>query len=242
MPTTRILKSSVSRSVHRHTRERVAAVRRRLIDVCLVERYRECGCINPHQWSVRSVNLFASDVIVDAPLCNISNPCYLQAADRLMKVRAIWRSWCADCTQECQTMDFGLTLSSMVAPVDWMFDEIRAFVENSSIPLPSDWATAWRAHVQSNYIAIEIIGDTLQLEKLTQQATLSSVDVLSNVGGHSGLWIGISFLSLMELAEMLYRLGRSNFHLLKIRIREKFGRIRSTRLVHRTWTNSNVFN
>ncbi|CAF4410788.1 unnamed protein product, partial [Adineta steineri] len=34
----------------------------------------------------------------------------------------------------------------------------------------------------------------------------------SNVGGQTGLWIGISFLSLMELAEMIYRLIRSQCH------------------------------
>ena len=42
----------------------------------------------------------------------------------------------------------------------------------------------------------------------SQQATTSPVDVISDVGGQTGLWIGISFLSLFEVVEMLYRLIR----------------------------------
>lgn len=197
--------------------------------------------MNPTQWAARSVNIFGTGTIVDAPLCEFLNPCYSEAADRLMKEQSIWGVRCFECAQECQTMDFGQTLSSMTAPADWMLDGIRVFVENSSIPSPSDWSTNWQSHVRSNYIAIEIVRETLQLEKLTQQASLSGIDVLSNVGGQSGLWIGISFLSLMELTEMLYRLWRSNFHLLRMRMREKFGREPPPDTTHQARINTNAF-
>ena len=118
-------------------------------------------------------------------------------------------------------MSFGVTASSMLAPADWMFDEIRKFVENVSIPLPSNWSSSWPLHIRSSYLSIELVRQTLQLETLTQDSTLSWIDVLSNVGGHSGLWIGISFLSLMELAEMLYRLSRSNFHAIRVKLQPK---------------------
>jgi hypothetical protein len=138
-------------------------------------------------------------------------------------------------------MGFGLTLSSMTAPADWMLSGIRAFVENSSIPLPSDWSKNWQTHVRSNYIAIDVVRESLQLDKLAQQASLSGVDVLANVGGHSGLWIGISFLSLMELTEMLYRLWRSNFHLLRMKIRDRFRRKPPSDNVNQVWVNTNAF-
>jgi hypothetical protein len=44
---------------------------------------------------------------------------------------------------------------------------------------------------------------------------MTAVDVLSNVGGQTGLWIGVSFLSIMELAEMLYRLVRYQYHAIR---------------------------
>jgi hypothetical protein len=50
------------------------------------------------------------------------------------------------------------------------------------------------------------------------------VDLLSNVGGQTGLWIGVSFLALMELVEMLYRLVRFEFHVIKQAIQNRIGR------------------
>ncbi|CAF4364384.1 unnamed protein product, partial [Rotaria sordida] len=50
-------------------------------------------------------------------------------------------------------------------------------------------------------------------------ASISGIDVLSNVGGHTGLWIGVSFLSIMEFVEMIYRLTRYHYYVIKERIR-----------------------
>ena len=44
-----------------------------------------------------------------------------------------------------------------------------------------------------------IRAETANVEKYTETASISGVDVLSNVGGQTGLWIGLSFLSLMEM-------------------------------------------
>ena len=53
-----------------------------------------------------------------------------------------------------------------------------------------------------------MVCESLLVENLTQQPSMTGVDVISNVGGQTGLWIGISFLSIMEIVEMLYRLAR----------------------------------
>ncbi len=100
-------------------------------------------------------------------------------------------------------------------------DGIKAFVENSSVPLPSDWRTAWRTYIQGNYLAVSVVRETNVIENYTQTAQLGLVDVLSNIGGQTGLWIGISFLSLMEFIEMLYRLIRYQYHLIRIAIRRR---------------------
>ena len=60
------------------------------------------------------------------------------------------------------------------------------------------------------------MGESALVETCTETATLELVDVISNVGGQTGLWIGISFLSLMEIIEMFYRLIRHHFHLVRI--------------------------
>ncbi|CAF1425466.1 unnamed protein product [Rotaria sordida] len=120
--------------------------------------------------------------------------------------------FCSNCQQECSTNDYPVKTSSASAPPDWLIDQIKVFVGNSLITLPSDWSTSWRTHIQNSYVAIDVVRESMLVEKYTQQATMSGVDLLSNVGGQTGLWIGISFLSLVEVAEMIYRLIRYQYH------------------------------
>ncbi len=77
---------------------------------------------------------------------------------------------------------------------------------------PMDWSINWRSHIDSSYLSVELVHESTLVENYTQIATMTAVDVLSNVGGQTGLWIGVSFLSIMELAEMLYRLIRYQYH------------------------------
>jgi hypothetical protein len=91
-------------------------------------------------------------------------------------------------------------------------DGIKAFVENSTMPLPANWSTTWRHQIYTNYLQVSVICETTVVENYTQIATIQLVDILSNIGGQTSLWIGMSFLSMMELAEMLYRLIRYHLH------------------------------
>lgn len=117
-------------------------------------------------------------------------------------------TYCSDCTTQCSVVDFIIQTSSLTAPVYWQKNSIKRFVENSTIPLPNDWSTAWTTYVETNYLSVSIVRESAIVENNTQTVTIGLVDVLSNIGGHTGLWIGISFLSIMEIIEMLYRLLR----------------------------------
>ena len=115
-----------------------------------------------------------------------------------MSTSSVMDEYCSACKQQCVTTNFILKKSSSKTPQQWLLEDIKNFVEkNSSIPLSSNWSTEWQDQIQENY---------------TQAATLTTVDVLSNVGGQTGLWIEISFLSLMEFIEMLYRILRHSFY------------------------------
>ncbi len=111
--------------------------------------------------------------------------------------------------------------SSLSAPPSFLMNDIKQFVESSSIPRPANWSTTWRSEIQANYVGLEVACESPRVTNYTQQGTLGAVDVLSNVGGQTGLWIGVSFLSLMEIVEMLYRLIRSQYHRIRQKIRKK---------------------
>lgn len=133
----------------------------------------------------------------------------------------IWDEFCGGCTQACSTADFMVTPSSVAAPA-YPYDIVtKMFVEATRVSLPTNWTTTWKTHVSNNYIGLDVVCQSVLVENFTQDPSMNAVDVLSNVGGQSGLWIGISFLSVMELVEMLYRLARHECHVIWRKIRAK---------------------
>ena len=192
-----------------------------LMYISTVSSYDQCGCVSPFEWSARYVISLGTTNVVYSNLCNVSDPCYSNAADQFQGSSSISGMYAPNCGLECSTNDFIIKLSSGLAPSQWYMNDIKQFVESSSIPLPTNWSTTWSTEIQANYVSLDIVCETTTVESYTQQASLSAVDVISNVGGQTGLWIGISFLSLMEFAEMLYRLTRYQCHLIREKIRRR---------------------
>jgi hypothetical protein len=175
--------------------------------------------VDPNQWTARSIVLPGTDQIITAPLCNTSDPCYSDAQTRIMNTDSIWNEFCSDCSEACSTAEFTITPSSVLAPSSTFIYTVKDFVEQSGIPLPTNWPQNWQTEIQNNYVAVDIVCETTRVESYTESATIGGVDLLSNVGGQTGLWIGISFLSIMEIVEMLYRLIRYHVYIYILRRR-----------------------
>ena len=102
-----------------------------------------------------------------------------------------------------------------------MMDEIKTFVEASSVPRAQNWSTQWPSEIAKNYVALNVECEGATVENLSQRPSVTGLDVLSSVGGQSGLWIGLSFLSLMEIVEMLFRLARHHYRLVREKLRRR---------------------
>ncbi|CAF3554969.1 unnamed protein product [Rotaria socialis] len=118
-----------------------------------------------------------------------------------------------------------LTTSSAVAPSTRYASSTKAYLESMSVPLSADWSTNWLSEIQNNYVALNVVFESTQVENYTQEASVGPVNVLFTVGDHSELWIGISFLSIMDVIEMLYRLCRYAYHSLKEILRHRYNQI-----------------
>ena len=175
-------------------------------------RYEKCGCTNPNLWGARWVMNMTTRETIRAHLCNEANTCFVSAMDQLLRSSSLFEAYCSECFEECTMTDFIIQASSLAAPYDWQKNAIKILVENSSVSLPPDWSTAWNTYITASYLAISVVRQSGLAENSTQTATIGLVDVLSNLGGQTGLWIGISFLSIMEVIEMLYRLLRYQCH------------------------------
>ena len=160
--------------------------------------------------------------IIEASLCNITDTCYWYAYNRFSNALSLHNKLCFHCTDECSNVSFTVTTSSVAAPTSYYANMTKMFVESRSNPLPTDWSTNWPSEVQNNYNSLEVVSESTHIENYTQEASISSVDVLSRVGGHTGLWLGISSLSVVEFIEMVYRLPRYEYHVIRTVIRTKF--------------------
>ncbi len=74
--------------------------------------------------------------MIVAPLCNISDKCYSEAAYILSTSSSLLEKYCSYCTQECSITSFNIKPSMWKAPPTWLMNDIKKFVENSEIPLP----------------------------------------------------------------------------------------------------------
>jgi hypothetical protein len=183
--------------------------------------YQECGCVSPIEWSAGFVVLPGTNTAIQALICNVTNTCYLTASVRFSNSTSLWNEFCSSCTQECSTVDFLVTPSSFAAPSLPFADITKLFVESVNVPLPTNWTTNWLLEIQNNYVSFQVVCDSTQVENYTQDAAIGAVDLISNVGGQTGLWIGMSFLSIMELIEMVYRLLHYQFHIIRRATRNK---------------------
>jgi hypothetical protein len=125
----------------------------------------------------------------------------LDAGNRISNTTSIWDEFCSSCTQQCSTVNFIVTPSSVSAPSVPYAYMTKSFIKSTSVPLPTDWLTNWRSEVQNNYVSIDVVCESLQVENYTQESALGVRNVLSNVGDLTGLWIGMSFLSIMEFVD-----------------------------------------
>lgn len=171
-------------------------------------RYKQCGCVSPGIWAARYVTLPGQKDVIKAPLCIPSSSCYSNASSVLATSETLWNEFCSHCKPACSYVDYTITTSGANTIADSYVPTIKAFVENTRVPLPPNWNTSWLDAIRKSYFSFEVVCETTMIENYEQLATVTATDVLSSVGGQSGLWIGISFLSIMEVVEMVYHLIR----------------------------------
>ena len=163
----------------------------------------------------RFIEIDGTDQVIIAPICNWTDTCPPKVVQENFSTGPLRGTNCPKCGQECASNTFLIKSSALEAPVNSQMEDIKAFVQSRSIRLPANWSTDWWNEILHNYVALEVVCETTRTEIYTQQAAISAVDVISNIGGQTGLWLGISFLSIMEVAEMLYRLIRAQCHSLR---------------------------
>ena len=99
----------------------------------------------------------------------------------------------AQCPLECDSVDYSFTVSSSAYPSVYFYDLYK-----DRLPMVSSYD-----EFKESLATIKIYYPALSYTKLSELPKTSVVDLLSSIGGTLGLYIGISFLSLVEIVEIL---------------------------------------
>ena len=98
-----------------------------------------------------------------------------------------------DCPYPCEYTEYDATLSTLSLPTPTYINE----------------ATAWNlTHqttdaIRENSIQLKVYFSDLQITKISQKQAYTSLELISNLGGQLGLFLGASLISIGELVEFL---------------------------------------
>ncbi|CAF0777772.1 unnamed protein product [Adineta ricciae] len=176
--------------------------------------YSQCSCIFPIPFFTRKI-FTNENILISANGCNIligQLACALRARQQLSSDDYLQSQWCSRCVPQCKHVDFQAVVSAQNAPSEgdkkyWQ-SLISTPLANISVLLPNNITQNFDYYFNRNYLKVQVSCSNKYTVEYNQEAKLSIVDTFSAIGGQTGLWIGLSVLSVIELCELIYRLSR----------------------------------
>ncbi|CAF0767718.1 unnamed protein product [Brachionus calyciflorus] len=162
------------------------------IDLCFQDlNIQECKCYfggYPFIGS-ESISLCQSDSEIRCTESNIEN--YFTDSNIINNVCL------KQCPLECNGMKFSKFYS---------FNEFINEQNNEDLNDFFNFTGTNRRQMKKDFASLNIYYETLNYEEITEKESIEFVDLLSNIGGIAGLFLGISFLSLVEIIEIGFQI------------------------------------
>ena len=142
------------------------------------------------------------------PKLTNSTPCLIkekilcaESAYAQFKNTSIDSSCLSLCPLECDSIQYDLSISSSNFPSRYAYDVYK-----------SDLGGLTYDQLKERSIYLNIFYSNLNYLQISESPKTSLNDLMSNVGGTLGLYIGISFLSLIEIVEIVCEIIFSLFN------------------------------
>lgn len=105
------------------------------------------------------------------------------------------------CVPRCVTTDFGLAISTALWPSDVFTPGDCKNAKNGKSQFPTSFVThaecmKW---YQENTLILEVFFERLSFQAITESEAYAIYNVISDLGSQLGLWMGISFLTCVEV-------------------------------------------
>lgn len=146
------------------------------VDCLLTSTSDNCGC------NVAS-DIFPPDneVYKQRPQCNLTDIC--------CQVEQYRVSQDCDCPSACSSKTYDIFSSYSAFPAQYALSDLNALLREDITAL-----------VENDLLSVNVYFETLNIETQTTSDAYGAVALLSDIGGQLGLFLGISVISIMELA------------------------------------------
>ena len=114
-----------------------------------------------------------------------------------------------DCTQECDSMYYEITTSMSKFPSQSIY--LNLLKNNKFIKLFKSNNFSYE-QLNESFLAFRVYFENLEYTEIRQEIKTTIIDLISNIGGILGLFLGMSFLSFFEFLELFAQIIWILFH------------------------------
>ena len=104
------------------------------------------------------------------------------------------------CPTNCDSIIIEKDIVSSVYPTD---NELNKLLEKNNY-LESMMHKMDRNELKSAILHLQINFDRLEFEQITEIPKVNLIDLISSIGGTLGLFLGMSFLSILEVTDLFF--------------------------------------
>jgi len=148
-----------------------------------------CGCANPLYRRPKNY-----------PVCGpLENECVEQVELELLD-----SNQCSDeCPTPCWESQYQYVISSSQWPSNGYMPYLKESLDERGDELKNVLKDGARGGLSEQFLKLNIYYDNLNYYKYTEKPSLTIKDLIGALGGHLGLWIGMSLLSFFEIFELI---------------------------------------
>lgn len=111
----------------------------------------------------------------------------------------------ASCPAECTKQEFSPFVSTISYPTEYFFNHNLFPDGKNSSDYPFD-PNASFAEIRNNLARVEVYYDKLSYTSINQAPSMTLISLISLTGGLLGLFLGMSFLSFVEIFDLIMSL------------------------------------
>ncbi|XP_059174131.1 amiloride-sensitive sodium channel subunit beta-like [Physella acuta] len=143
-------------------------------------------------------------IIPNVTICNMTDPITENCVNSLPSIASERYKLCDEkCPQPCEETRYELSISQ----AGWPSTKYQDFLREKLGQTNALYIQA--ANTQDEFTKVQIYYQDLIYQHVEQQKAYESMNLISDLGGQLGLWLGLSAITIGEFCSFLFSIGRS---------------------------------